>query len=493
MFKKKSPGKSKSPAKTRNDSVNDDEADQQSENEYHEEEENQTYFTPVIALPDKIEVKTGEEDEELLYSHRAKLFRYTEGEWKERGLGDVKVLKHRVSGKLRVLMRREQIFKLCLNHILTADIEYKKKDDKSWMFVANDFSEGEIEVISFCIRFKSQEIAEEFKSIVDLALKGEECEDTDGNNSGNLELIKKLQLPAGFYDNQKTENNCSGCRGCKSEDFIFPTHKVTENIFDENCLPLKIGKIKIKPVNKPAQDKKSVSFSLYDNKENEKVKELFSGAGNVKLIRKKVAFSVLELKSLKAVLIFLVALEEIIALVVQQLEVSLETPVQVSLELKILILTQAAQYFPHHLIQHLHQLQLHNHQHQLKQQYILQRHCLEAWSINYQQLKVIVVEFLEVKAHFLLLIILVEVSLVVIKRIVEILSHHSTPHPTLNLSLAVQHLEVPVHLEKHLHLEIHQHLVFRPLTHQLNRNKLEIFLGLQLEVIHLVLQMPLKI
>lgn len=71
------------------------------ENEYHEEEENQTYFTPAIPLPDKVEVKTGEEDEEVLYSHRAKLFRFTDKEWRERGVGDIKILKHNETKKLR--------------------------------------------------------------------------------------------------------------------------------------------------------------------------------------------------------------------------------------------------------------------------------------------------------------------------------------------------------------------------------------------------------
>lgn len=91
----------KSPGKSRNDSVNSEGGEEADENEYHEEEENQTYFTPVIPLPDKIEVKTGEEDEELLYCHRAKLFRFVDKEWKERGIGDVKILKHKETGQLR--------------------------------------------------------------------------------------------------------------------------------------------------------------------------------------------------------------------------------------------------------------------------------------------------------------------------------------------------------------------------------------------------------
>lgn len=101
VFKKKSPAK-KSPGKSRNDSVTSEHGEEEEdENDYHEEEENQTYFTPVIALPEKVEVKTGEENEEVLYSHRAKLFRFTDKEWKERGLGDVKILRHKETGKLR--------------------------------------------------------------------------------------------------------------------------------------------------------------------------------------------------------------------------------------------------------------------------------------------------------------------------------------------------------------------------------------------------------
>lgn len=96
VFKAKSPSKPKSPLKLHPDGVED-----VSDDENVEEEENNTYFTPVIPLPEKIDVKTGEEDETALYSHRAKLFRFKDSEWKERGLGDVKILQHNKSGKLR--------------------------------------------------------------------------------------------------------------------------------------------------------------------------------------------------------------------------------------------------------------------------------------------------------------------------------------------------------------------------------------------------------
>lgn len=72
-----------------------------------------------MPLPDKVDVVTGEESEEVFYSHRAKLFRKVGPEWKERGLGDIKILRHGVTNRVRLLMRREQVHKICLNHHLT--------------------------------------------------------------------------------------------------------------------------------------------------------------------------------------------------------------------------------------------------------------------------------------------------------------------------------------------------------------------------------------
>lgn len=68
-------------------------------------------------------------------------------------------------------MRREQVHKICLNHVLTRDIVYNKKDDKTWLFAAADFSEGEIDHCSFCLRFKTAEVAEEFMKAINDALK----------------------------------------------------------------------------------------------------------------------------------------------------------------------------------------------------------------------------------------------------------------------------------------------------------------------------------
>merc|ERR1712216_773308 len=46
-------------------------------------------FKPLIELPDLVETKTGEEDEDVIFKMRTKMFRFVESskEWKERGTG----------------------------------------------------------------------------------------------------------------------------------------------------------------------------------------------------------------------------------------------------------------------------------------------------------------------------------------------------------------------------------------------------------------------
>lgn len=63
-------------------------------------------------------MKTNEEQEEQTFKMRAKLFRFDRGakEWKERGTGDVRLLKHTENGKTRLVMRRDKTLKVCANH-----------------------------------------------------------------------------------------------------------------------------------------------------------------------------------------------------------------------------------------------------------------------------------------------------------------------------------------------------------------------------------------
>ena len=83
------------------------------------------HFEPLLSLPLMEDNKSGEEDEIVLFSHRAKLYRFNSNQWKERGVGEMKILKHKVTGKVRLLMRRDQILKLCCNHYVTVNMSFK--------------------------------------------------------------------------------------------------------------------------------------------------------------------------------------------------------------------------------------------------------------------------------------------------------------------------------------------------------------------------------
>lgn len=64
--------------------------------EANAEEEYDPHYEPIVPLPDAITVSTGEEEETILFGERAKLFRYDADtkEWKERGVGQLKILYH---------------------------------------------------------------------------------------------------------------------------------------------------------------------------------------------------------------------------------------------------------------------------------------------------------------------------------------------------------------------------------------------------------------
>lgn len=141
-------------------------------------------FAPIIPLPDEVPVTTGEENEEELFCARAKLFRFVDKEWKERGIGNIKLLKN-VDGKIRLLMRREQVLKICANHFLRKDMELSEmpNNDKAYIWVANDFADEEIKLEKLCVRFKTPEEAASFKEHFEKArdsLPDESNESTSG-------------------------------------------------------------------------------------------------------------------------------------------------------------------------------------------------------------------------------------------------------------------------------------------------------------------------
>ena len=110
---------------------------------------------------------------------RAKLFKFDREsrEWKERGTGDVRLLKHKDNGKTRLVMRRDKTLKVCANHygmvacgsdgmtinlqlLVVPDMKLSPNvgSDRSWVWnAAADVSEGEPEPQTLAIRFANSD------------------------------------------------------------------------------------------------------------------------------------------------------------------------------------------------------------------------------------------------------------------------------------------------------------------------------------------------
>ncbi|KAI8892352.1 RanBP1 domain-containing protein, partial [Globomyces pollinis-pini] len=134
------------------------------------------HFEPVLKLEKLESITTLEEDEDTIFKMRAKMFRFDKPlkEWKERGTGDLKLLKHKTSTKIRLLMRRDKTLKICANHYITADITLAPNvgSDRSWVYTtAADFSEGEAVTELFAVRFGNPENANKFKEEFEAAQK----------------------------------------------------------------------------------------------------------------------------------------------------------------------------------------------------------------------------------------------------------------------------------------------------------------------------------
>ena len=131
-----------------------------------EEYEPQVDFKPLVKLHE-VETKTGEEDEEILFKQRCKLFRFNNvtKEWKEKGVGEIKILKHRIKKNThRVLMRRDQVLKLCANHRISPLIKLEKVTEKQLTWYVQDCSEDEPHAEILLAKFRLEEECSSFKA-----------------------------------------------------------------------------------------------------------------------------------------------------------------------------------------------------------------------------------------------------------------------------------------------------------------------------------------
>lgn len=120
-------------------------------------------------------------------------------------------------------MHCDETQKTCLNHSLTCDIEYTPIGSKSWFFIAEGISS---DLTTFCLRFKSEDIARMFKLAIDDALgskaaarddaskqtgvgNGSEEKEREENSLSNFEMepIFKPELPNSTYSGSFEANS----------------------------------------------------------------------------------------------------------------------------------------------------------------------------------------------------------------------------------------------------------------------------------------------
>lgn len=231
--------------------------------EEHPENEANIFFDPVVSLPSDFDNKSGEENEECVFMYRAKLYRYDNQlkMWKDRGIGNIKILRHKTSNKGRVLMRREQVLKLCCNHYIVSGMTLKPGSfpDRSWVWLTSaDYSEEVAQPETLCVKFKDSTIARDFKNTFDsfsTTIQNATFKPTDhlcglsqdddvvfvGEELPKQELVdlaKRYMLPPTFY-NYLTKAPCPGCMGCNDDEET--EYKIATKKFDtpstSNLLP----------------------------------------------------------------------------------------------------------------------------------------------------------------------------------------------------------------------------------------------------------------
>jgi Ran-binding protein 1 len=153
------------------------EASKDDEEQAADEEECKAEFTPVVQLPE-VEASSGEEHEASLLDCKCKLYRFDNesSQWKERGTGLVKLLQHKATQRVRLLMREDKTLKIRANHILMPGTKLQEHSgsEKAWVWSTVDFAEEQQRMELFCMRFGSVERAQEFKKGFEKALETNE-------------------------------------------------------------------------------------------------------------------------------------------------------------------------------------------------------------------------------------------------------------------------------------------------------------------------------
>lgn len=203
------------------------------ENPTGDDEDTGAQVAPIVRLQE-VAVSTGEENEHVLLDLKSKLYRFDKegGQWKERGVGTVKLLKHKETGKVRLVMRQSKTLKICANHLVlpTMSIQEHAGNEKSCVWHAADFADGELKEETFCIRFASIENCKAFKEKVEEIAESQQTKSGESEEAGAAatELIEKLSVESKDKNDKAEDKEAPAAATEEKED------KKEENADEKN-------------------------------------------------------------------------------------------------------------------------------------------------------------------------------------------------------------------------------------------------------------------
>ncbi|XP_021909893.1 ran-binding protein 1 homolog a-like [Carica papaya] len=163
----------------------------------NEDEDTGAQVAPIVKL-EEVAVTTGEEDEDAILDLKAKLYRFDKegNQWKERGAGTVKLLKHKVTGKVRLVMRQSKTLKICANHLVlpAMTVQEHAGNEKSCVWHATDFADGELKDELFCIRFGSVENCKTFMQMIEEVAESQQKKEENKDATAAAGLLEKLTV-----------------------------------------------------------------------------------------------------------------------------------------------------------------------------------------------------------------------------------------------------------------------------------------------------------
>ncbi|KAL8137532.1 hypothetical protein V2J09_003533 [Rumex salicifolius] len=170
---------------------------EEEENAPAEDEDTGAQIAPIVKL-EEVAVSTGEENEDAILDLKSKLYRFDKdgNQWKERGAGSVKLLKHKVTGKVRLVMRQSKTLKICANHLILSSMTVQEHagNEKSCLWHAADFSDGELKDELFCIRFASVENCKSFMEKFQEVAESQKPQIETAETSEAAELLGNLKV-----------------------------------------------------------------------------------------------------------------------------------------------------------------------------------------------------------------------------------------------------------------------------------------------------------